>query len=477
MALYNSFYLQPLEAMKFLAKLFARNEIPPEQGASALPVLPDHEVRLQAPVASPSTLDAIQRDLFDSIESTQDNFFIQGQAGTGKSTFVQYLKDHSSKRLRVVCPTAIAALNVGGVTIHSLFQFPFSDFFIFENLEVKRKTAQILQKTDLLIIDEVSMVRPDMLDAIDLIARQARTNDAPFGGLQVLLIGDLCQLPPVITSGVKHVFEREYGHKEAYFFDAAAYRDGGFKKVELTKVYRQSDPDLLLNLAKIRQDDDIEEAVAYFNTAKIHDMEIIKTSLTITPYRRVADGINAARLEALQTPLRTYPCAVSGQFDDKAETPAPRVLALKVGALVIFNRNISPECINGTSGAVAGLDDDVISVRLRSGKIVPVARETWQKFAYEYSRDTGKVEEKEVGRFTQFPLQLGYALTIHKAQGKTLDKVIIDMDRGTFAHGQLYVALSRTRTKADMHILKRVDESDVILDKRVVEFLGYNPAR
>lgn len=438
--------------------------------------LPDIEAKpppaADQQVTAMHTLDDVQQDLFDAIETTQSNFFIQGQAGTGKSTFVQYLKDHSSKRLRAVCPTAIAALNVGGVTIHSLFQFPFSDFFILENLEVKRKTSQILKKTDMLIIDEVSMVRPDMLDAIEMIARKARKNDAPFGGLQILLIGDLCQLPPVITSGVRHVFEREYGHKEAYFFDAAAYSEGGFRKVELTNVYRQNDLELLHYLGKIRQDDDIEEAVAYFNTAKIADMAIVKTALTITPYRRVADGINTARLEALQTPARTYPCAVTGQFDnDKAETPAPRLLTLKVGALIIFNRNISPECINGTSGTVAGLEDDVISVRLRNGKTVPVARETWQKFAYEYSRDTGKVEEKEVGKFTQFPLQLGYALTIHKAQGKTLDKVIIDMDRGTFAHGQLYVALSRTRAKADMHILKRVDESDVILDRRVVEFL------
>lgn len=468
-------YVKPLftGTMKnFLSKLFSHE---PEKATSTVreqSAAIDHEHKLQKPVTAPHSLDDVQRDLFEAIEKTQDNFFVQGQAGTGKSTFVQYLKDHSSKRLRVVCPTAIAALNVGGVTIHSLFQFPFSDFFILENLEVKRKTAQILQKTDLLVIDEVSMVRPDMLDAIEMIARTARKNNAPFGGLQVLLIGDLCQLPPVITSGVKHVFEREYGHTEAYFFDAAAYRNGDFCKVELTKVYRQHDMELLNHLANIRTDEAIEEAVAYFNTAKIRETEVVKTALTITPYRRVADGINAARLDSLQAPARTYACTVSGQFDDKAETPAPRVLTLKVGALVIFNRNISPECINGTSGIVAGMDDDAISVRLRSGSTVAVAREKWQKFAYEYNRDTGKVEETEVGTFTQFPLQLGYALTIHKAQGKTLDKVIIDMDKGTFAHGQLYVALSRTRAKMDMHILKRVDESDVILDKRVVDFLN-----
>ena len=430
------------------------------------------------PIADKHALDELQQALFEDIENSEDNFFVQGQAGTGKSTFVQYLKAHTKKRFRIACPTAIAALNIGGVTLHSLFRFPFSDFFIFEKLQLAQKTKQILQKTDILIIDEVSMVRPDMLDAIDMLAQQARGNSAPFGGLQILLIGDLCQLPPVITSGVKHVFEKEYGHKEAYFFDARAYREGNFKTVELTRVYRQSDTELLQHLQNIRKDVDIDESVTYFNTAKIRDMATIKTAVTITPYRKVADDINSGKLDAIQAEPRSYACKISGNFDASKETPAPAILTLKVGAQVIFNRNISPECINGTSAIVTSLEDDVIGVRLLGNNLsVVVGRAKWPKYAYEYNRDTGAVEEKEVGAFEHFPLQLGYALTIHKAQGKTLDKVIIDMDRGTFAHGQLYVALSRTRTKADMHILKRVDESDVILDKRVVKFLGNTPTR
>lgn len=434
---------------------------------------PPVEAMARGPLATPAKLDDVQQALFDAIENTNANIFVQGQAGTGKSTFVQYLKARTRKDICIACPTAIAALNIGGVTLHSLFRFPFSDFFILEKLELAQKTKQILQKRDLLIIDEVSMVRPDMLDAIDMLAQQARRNSAPFGGLQVLLIGDLCQLPPVIKSDAKHVFEREYGHKEPYFFDARAYREGNFKKVELTRIYRQSDAELLRHLQVIRSGEDVVESVEYFSTARIRDLDALKTAVTITPYRKAVDDMNASRLDALKTEPRSYVCATEGSFDASKETPAPAVLTLKVGALVIFNRNISPECINGTSGIVTALDSDVISVRLvENDMTVAVKREKWPKYSYEYNRDTGKVEEKEVGAFHQFPLQLGYALTIHKAQGKTLDKVIIDMNRGAFAHGQLYVALSRTRRKADMHILKRVDESDVILDKRVVEMLA-----
>ena len=194
-----------------------------------------------------------QRSLFETIENTQMNVFLQGQAGTGKSTFITYLKEHSSKRIRIVCPTAVAGVNIGGTTIHSLFKLPLSDFLVFDELlkSPRKKLKSILNKTDLLVIDEVSMVRPDILDAIDVLAKQARCSEEPFGGLQMLLVGDLCQLPPVIKSNVYHIFFNEYGHKMPYFFDAKAYQNGNFQKIELTKVYRQEDDDLLLHLMNI----------------------------------------------------------------------------------------------------------------------------------------------------------------------------------------------------------------------------------
>ncbi len=418
-------------------------------------------------------LDKAQSQLFDLIESSDKNVFVQGQAGTGKSTFINYLKTHSKKNIRLVCPTAIAAINIGGVTIHSLFKLPLSDFFIADQVlkEPRRQLKSVLKKTDLLIIDEVSMVRPDMLDMIDLLCQQAKQNSKPFGGLQMLLIGDLCQLPPVIKSTAYQVFEKAYGYKMPYFFDAKAYKNGAFCKVELTKVYRQQDKTLLENLIKIRQSKDVEKAIEYFNSCKIADENIIMTAMTITPYKSVADNINRWRLSSINAPTRTYQCQTKGVFDNAKDTPAPKSLTLKVGALVIFNKN-GTLWINGTAGIVEKLDNDVISIRLlQTGTLVTVQREEWKSHTYEYDRETGQVKEKETGSFVQFPLQLGYALTIHKAQGKTLDKVIIDIDKGAFAHGQLYVALSRTRKKEDMHLLKRIDESDIITDPRINAFL------
>jgi len=420
-------------------------------------------------------LDDVQQELFNTVENTNTNLFIQGQAGTGKSTFINYLKKHSDKRIRIVCPTAIAAINIGGSTIHSLFNLPLSDFFMFDELlkEPRRKLKSILNKTDLLIIDEVSMVRPDMLDAIDLLSRQARGRDEPFGGLQMLLVGDLCQLPPVIKSNAYHVFKEAYGHRIPYFFDANAYKTGIFEKIELTKVYRQSDKELLKNLIKIRENKDVDEAIEYFNTCKIADDEVLNTAMTITPYRQVAENINQRRLGELDSPVRNYVCQTKGTFDDSKDSPAPRVLTLKKGALVIFNKNNSPSWINGTSGIIEKLEDDVVTVKiLKTGETASVKREEWKSYQYDYDRETGSVVEKEIGSFIQFPLQLGYALTIHKAQGKTLDKVIIDINRGAFAHGQLYVALSRTRKKSDINIPKKLDVADVIMDKRVIEFIS-----
>lgn len=431
------------------------------------------------PVKQPTTgtrLSKLQKDTFDVIESTHKNIFIQGQAGTGKSTFVDYLRSHSNKRILVACPTAVAAINVGGSTIHSLFKLPLSDFLIIDEIVKKprRSLASILQKTDLLIIDEVSMVRPDMLDAIDALSRIARCNKRePFGGLQILLIGDLCQLPPVIKQNTYEVFRQAYGVKMPYFFDSKAYKNGDFEKIEFSKVYRQSDPELLENLIKIRNHEDLDSAIEYFNTCKITNKDVLDTAITITPYRAVAEQMNKQRLDAISEPQRNYECRTTGTFDEAKDAPAPRVLTLRKGALVIFNKNNGSKWINGTSGIVESLSDSIIEVRiLKSNEVVAVKREEWKIYQYEIDRDTAKVYEKEVGSFIQFPLQLGYALTIHKAQGKTLDSVIVDIDRGAFAHGQLYVALSRTRKKADIHLVKPISLYDIIQDDHVLSFLN-----
>ena len=420
-------------------------------------------------------LNLIQRKLFDKIEHTHTNFFIQGQAGTGKSTFIKYLKKHSKKRIRLVAPTAIAALNIEGATIHSMFTLPLSDFIIQREVlsTRRRKLKSILKKTDILIIDEVSMLRPDILDTIEALCCQARGNLSLFGGLQIILIGDLCQLPPIIKQDVVPIFKQEYQTAEPYFFDAKSYQKGSFEKIELNEVYRQIDSELLSHLQNLRKNENIPETISYFNRPEKYPQDFIQTAITITPYRQVADNINQRRLSELQTQSKSYIAQLDGSFEKMQDTPSPKNLTLKEGALVVFNKNNYPDYINGTSGIIEKLSDRYIIVRcLQDNKFITVYREEWKSFSYDINEITGEVTEKETGSFIQYPLQLGYALTIHKSQGKTLDRVIIDIDRGAFAHGQLYVALSRTRRKTDMLIKRGLSEDDIIFSKRIKSFLS-----
>lgn len=421
------------------------------------------------------TLNLTQRKLFDKIEHTHNNIFIQGQAGTGKSTFIKYLKKHSKKRIRLVAPTAIAALNIEGATIHSMFTLPLSDFLIEREVlsSRRRKLKSILKKTDILVIDEVSMLRPDILDAIEVLCCQARGNLALFGGLQIILIGDLCQLPPIIKYNVEPLFQQTYGTTEPYFFDAKSYQKGAFEKIELTEVYRQNDNELLAYLQNLRRNENLPATISYFNRQEDYPADFATTAITITPYRAIADNINRRRLAALNTEEKSYEAQLTGSFEKMQDTPSPKTLTLKVGALVVFNKNNYPDYINGTSGIVEKLEDRFIIVRcLQDNKFITVRREEWKSFAYDISKETGEITEKETGSFIQYPLQLGYALTIHKAQGKTLDRVIIDIDRGAFAHGQLYVALSRTRKKEDMLIKNSLCEDDIIFSTRIKSFLS-----
>lgn len=413
-------------------------------------------------------LNDVQQSAFNTIECGQDNVLILGQAGTGKSTFVNYLKSASKKRIVCVCPTAVSALNIGGQTIHSLFQIQPRDFIMPELLKLKAKSRNILNATDVLIIDEISMVAPDLLDAIDILARMARHNNEPFGGIQVVAIGDLFQLPPVITRDAMQYYMGTYGYENAYFFDSNVYKRANFIKFDFSQVYRQQDTDLLNNLIRLR-DGDIS-SLGFFNSLKFADENRLETSVIITPFRAVAENINASRLGQINAPEFTYTGDLSGNFAER-DVPAPLHLTLKQGALVVFVRN-SDKWYNGSMGRVISLSAREIVVQLfnKNHDIVNVRPEKWEKI--EYSRDENdRIVENEVGSYKQFPLNLGYAMTIHKAQGKTLDSVVIDISRGAFAHGQTYVALSRTRSADDMHIASPLRPRDVIFDSRVLEFV------
>ena len=418
------------------------------------------------------SLSAEQHALFHRIENTRDNYILQGQAGTGKSTFIKYLFNHSDKKIRILCPTAIAALNISGVTLHSLFQLPLSDFIVKEQIELKKNTIKILQKTDMIIIDEISMVRPDILDTIDYLLKKARGDFSAFGGVQMIFVGDLCQLPPVIKNTTYHIFQQKYGYSNAFFFDAKSFQNSGFCFYEFKKVYRQNDNQLLSFLIDIRERKNLSNALNAFNQLKFKDEEILRTAVTITPYRQIAEKINQIRLNQIQSEEKTYVANAKGIFEKTQDTPAPKNLILKKGAIVLFNKNNPPYFINGSMGEIIDMHEEYLIVRLlQENKMITVGKEIWQSFSYDYDAQTDSVIEKETGSFEQFPLQLGYALTIHKAQGKTLDKVIIDTNKGAFAHGQMYVALSRTRKLSDIHITNNIKQKDIILDSRVTEFL------
>lgn len=413
-------------------------------------------------------LNQSQITAFNTIEHTNSNVLILGPAGTGKSTFINFLKAASKKRIICACPTAVSALNVGGQTIHSLFQIQPRDFILPEFLKLKAKPRNILNATDVLIIDEISMVAPDLLDAIDILARQARRNNAPFGGIQVVGIGDVFQLPPVITRDAMGFYSNEYGQPNSYFFDSHVYGRANFVKFDFDLVYRQNDTELLNNLIKLRNNQ--SDALDFFNNCKISDEEKRSNAVVITPFRAVADRINQSRLAQIPETEITYNGIISGNFSEK-ETPAPLELKLKLGALVVFVKN-SDKWHNGAMGIIKDLSTREINVQLLSGtrETVSVKPDKWSKI--EYSRDENdKLIEKEIGSYKQFPLMLGYAMTIHKAQGKTLDAVVLDISRGAFAHGQVYVALSRTRNKNDMHIATPLRMRDVIFDNRVLEFI------
>ena len=413
-------------------------------------------------------LTGVQKQAFDTIERTHGNVLILGQAGTGKSTFVNYLKSASKKRIVCACPTAVSALNIGGQTIHSLFQIQPRDFIMPEFLKLKAKTRNILVATDVLIIDEISMVAPDLLDAMDLLARNARHDNAPFGGIQIVAIGDLFQLPPVITNDAKKYYEQEYGFENAYFFDSHVYQRSDFMRFYFDKVYRQNDGELLKNLVRLRDGD--SSALDFFNQCKIVEPEKRENAVLITPYRAMAENINASRLRAIPAPEVVFTGVLEGNFSEK-DVPAPMRLTLKVGALVIFVKN-SDKWHNGSMGRVLEITSRDIKVELLNAAhtIVSVKPEKWEKI--EYIRDENdRLQEHEIGSYKQFPLNLGYAMTIHKAQGKTLDAVVVDISRGAFAHGQTYVALSRTRAACDMQIAALLRPRDVIFDERVLDFM------
>ena len=397
--------------------------------------------------------------------------FVTGKAGTGKSTLIRYLSA-KLENCAVVAPTAIAATNVGGVTIHSFFNLPPAHIDPDELISLRAPKVEVLNNLKVLVIDEVSMVTPNIIDYINNILKKAKKSDELFGGIPIILVGDLLQLPPVISSREEAVFFT-HRYKTPYFYSADVFSEEKVLPVHLKKIRRQEDDTFINALNAIRVNRNHTDAISLINKECIRvDHEKFVDSIYLVPTNAAANGINLGHLNELEGTAQNYDARVTGNIPlEKWKMHVSSKLALKEKARVVFMKNKNPLWQNGDIGEVVGLEDNIIKVRkLATGNIVKVIRETWEKYKYIYNYETRKIEKEVVGTFQQFPVGLGWAITIHKSQGMTLDKIVIDFGHGAFAEGQAYVALSRCKTIAGISLVRPLSITDVKADQTVIEF-------
>ncbi|GAB3760068.1 helix-turn-helix domain-containing protein [Spirosoma pomorum] len=388
----------------------------------------------------------------DFVLHTNQTIFLTGKAGTGKTTFLHQIKQASAKRLVVVAPTGVAAINAGGVTIHSLFQLPFGPLVPGtvqqEARKFNREKIRLIRTLDLLIIDEISMVRADVLDGIDEVLRRYRHRSEPFGGVQLLLIGDMQQLPPVIRDEEWNLLSPYYD--TGYFFGSRALRQTSYVSIELTHIYRQSDQRFVDLLNSIREKTVTRAQLDMLSERYVPDFspDDKEGYITLSTHNTSAQQINSQKLKALKAPLQTFMATVEGDFPANTY-PTEAELDLKIGAQVMFVKNdVSREKLyyNGKIGRIVDIDDDIIYVKsTQDGQEIAVSRVDWTNVRYSLDPTTKEIKSEAIGTFTQYPLRLAWAITIHKSQGLTFEKAIIDA-ASAFAHGQVYVALSRCKT-------------------------------
>lgn len=412
------------------------------------------------------------------IANTGAHLFLTGRAGTGKTTFLHELRNTLPKRMVVVAPTGIAAINAQGTTIHSFFQLPFGPNIpgmqagSKKRFQFRKKKLRLLRSIDLIVIDEISMVRADLLDAIDEVLRQYRDHNRPFGGVQMLMIGDMQQLPPVVTDEEWRLLSPYYA--TPYFFSSHVLQQAEYVTVELTHVYRQSDTVFIDILNKVRTNTADAQTLEQLNKRYIPNFTPRKEEgyIRLTTHNYQADEINRRELDALTSTPKTFRAMVQGEFPETSY-PTEEALTLKVGAQVMFVKNDSSpekEYYNGMIGEVVDIDNDVIRVRTADGdNIIDVGHETWENVKYAINEETKEVEEEKVGAFTQYPLKTAWAITVHKSQGLTFQKAIIDVHQ-SFAHGQTYVALSRCKTLEGLVLSAPIPPYAIINDKQVTLF-------
>jgi hypothetical protein len=402
--------------------------------------------------------------------------FVTGRAGTGKSHFIRALteEDHATPQV-VLAPTGLAAMNIGGQTVHSFFGLPPRPLIGYQEKPnwFFTKAARGVKR---IIVDEISMLRADVLDAMDWNLRAARKSVKPFGGVQMLLVGDFYQLPPVVRGEESRMLE-DAGYASPYAFSALCMRDADIEAVELTEVHRQTDADFIEILSNIRERSRLEQSLAALNDACV-GRELSRRPVLLCATNAVADTYNMRGLAALAGDSMRYAGGFEGQmpkFPPSGDRfPAPMELVLKRGARVIFTQNDSEgRWVNGSLGQVVDLSETIVKVRMDAGeKTVDVERATWPQARWVWNETARTMEVKEEFKYVQFPLAPAWALTIHKAQGMTLDAVEIDLGRGAFAPGQTYVALSRARSMEGLRLVRPLTERDIQVDPAIAEGLS-----
>lgn len=420
---------------------------------------------------------------WELLQHTKQSIFLTGKAGTGKSTFLRYITAHTRKKYVVLAPTGIAAVNVGGVTLHSFFRIPFKpivpgdpDFApnrIKERMKYPGSLVKLIRELELIIIDEISMVRADIIDFVDLLLRTYSGNKRePFGGKQLLFVGDVFQLEPVLTGDMRDILRKFY--RDAFFFSAHAFDRINLVPIELRKIYRQSQGEFVELLDRIRMGAATAADISRLNSRCVALSLPVegeeKPTMTLASRRDMVDQINESRLEAIDKPVFTFIGEIKKDFPENS-LPTDLELSLKEGAQVVFIKN-SPDrfWVNGTIGTVTTITQDLLEVRLENGEIHEVEPEKWSNIKYSFDEKTNKIIETELGSFTQYPVKLAWALTIHKSQGLTFNNVIIDLGRGAFTGGQTYVALSRCRSFEGLTLRSTVAERDIFVNPAILNF-------
>lgn len=417
--------------------------------------------------------------VYSALENTSQHLFITGKAGTGKSTLLQYFRYKTTKTVAILAPTGVAAINIKGQTIHSFFQFkPDITPESVGDLPIRKAKRKLFKELDAIIIDEISMVRADLIDCIDVFLRlYGKDYNKPFGGVQMIFFGDLFQLPPVVSKEEDYIFRNHY--PSPYFFSAKAFQSIHCKIMQLRKIYRQKDEGFIHLLNVVRDNALKAHHLDLFNRRfkPNYQMPVDDFCIVLTTTNALAEKVNQDRLKSLPGHSRVYSASMSKDFDRKS-LPGSENLELKEGAQVMMlNNDQDKRWVNGSLGKIKAMvkndeGDDILIVQLESGAEVDVKKYTWEIYQYYFDEETESLSSKIMGYCTQYPLKLAWAVTIHKSQGQTFERVVIDVGFGTFAHGQMYVAISRCTTLEGIVLKQPLSPRHILMDERVVEFMG-----